>query len=203
MRPRAVPTAWTGWPVPRDHEVQGRLQEPRRQNRDPNYCPHGMFPAAGADQWIAIAVEPSMFESFAAAIGSPALATDPRFETHAARKANEDALDEIVSAWTVARDRWAAADLLQAAFIPAAAVESIADQLDTDPQMMARFEVVHQPTEPDLAITVHGEPIRIVGRDNPVRRSPALGEHNAYVFGDILGLDEDEFVRLLEAGTIG
>ena len=25
MRPRAVPTAWTGWPVPRDHEVQGRL----------------------------------------------------------------------------------------------------------------------------------------------------------------------------------
>ena len=83
------------------------------------------------------------------------------------------------------------------------AVESIADQLDTDPQMMARFEVVHQPTEPDLAITVHGEPIRIVGRDNPVRRSPALGEHNAYVFRDILGLEEDEFVRLLETGTIG
>lgn len=25
MRPMAVPTAWTGWPVPRDHEVQGRL----------------------------------------------------------------------------------------------------------------------------------------------------------------------------------
>ena len=178
-------------------------QEPRRQNRDPNYCPHGVFRAAGADQWIAIAVEPSLFESFAEAIGEPTLATDPRFETHAARKANEDALDEIVSAWTAVRDRWAAADLLQAAFIPAAAVESIADQLDTDPQMMARFEVVHQPTEPGLAITVHGEPIRIVGRDNPVRRSPALGEHNAYVFGDILGLDEDEFVRLLETGTIG
>ena len=178
-------------------------QEPRRQNRDPNYCPHGVFPAAGADEWIAIAVEASQFEAFAQAIGEPSLATDSRFATHQARKANEDALDGIVSKWTVARDRWAAADLLQAASVPAAAVESIADQLESDPQMVGRFEVVHQPADPGLAITVHGEPIRIVDRDNPLRRSPALGEHNAYVFRDLLGIDEDEFVRLLEAGTIG
>ena len=178
-------------------------QEPRRQNRDPNYCPHGVFPAAGADQWLAIAVQPSKFASFAAAIGQPNLTTDPRFVTHATRKANEDALDIIVATWTGARDRWAAAELLQAAFIPAAAVESIADHLDKDPQMASRFEVVHQPADPGLAITVHGEPIRIVDGENPIRRSPALGEHNAYVFQDVLGLGEDEFVRLLEAGTIG
>ncbi|MEO6398027.1 MAG: CoA transferase [Tepidiformaceae bacterium] len=178
-------------------------QEPRRQNRDPNYCPHGIFPAAGVDQWIALAVGPDMFASFAAAIGEPALAADPRFESHAARKQNEAALEAMVSTWTGARDRWAAAEDLQAAGIPAAAVESIADQLELNPQMMGRFEVVQQPTEPGLAITVHGEPIRIDGRDDPVRRSPALGEHNEYVFREILGLDEDEFVGLLGTGTIG
>ncbi len=85
----------------------------------------------------------------------------------------------------------------------AAAVEGIADQLDRDPQMAGRFEVVHQPTDPGLDITVHGEPIRMVGVENPVRRAPALGEHNEYVFREVVGLDEDEFVRLLAAGVIG
>lgn len=31
---------------------------------------------------------------------------------------------------------------------------------------------------------------------------PALGEYE-YVFRDLLGLEEDEFVRLLETGAIG
>ncbi len=180
------------------------VQEPRRMNRDPNFCPHGIYPSSGADQWVAIAVpDDATFASFATAIGQTELSRDPRFAAQEQRKANEDALDAIVSAWTRTRDRWGAAELLQQAGIPAAAVESIADQLDRDPQLAPRFEVVHQPTDPGLDITVHGEQIRMVGVDNPARRAPALGEHNEYVFREVVGLDEEEFVRLLAERVIG
>ncbi|MBA4180691.1 MAG: hypothetical protein C0506_08905 [Anaerolinea sp.] len=178
-------------------------QEPRRANRDPNFCPHGNFPAAGNDNWLAIAVPgDGAFAAFTAAIGRPELATDPRFATHEARKANETALDVAVSTWTRTRDRWEAAELLQQAGIPAAAVESIADQLDCDPQMEGRFETVHQPSDPGLDITVHGEPIRIAGLPNPVGRAPVLGEHNEYVFREVAGLSEERFLELLAEAVI-
>jgi crotonobetainyl-CoA:carnitine CoA-transferase CaiB-like acyl-CoA transferase len=180
------------------------VQEPRRQNRSESHCPHGVFPAAGMDDWVAIAVQDdAAFAKFANAIGRPGLTSDVRFANHAVRKVNEDALEEIVSGWTRGHDRWEAAELLQAAGVAAAAVEGIADQLERDPQMAGRFEVVHQPTDPGLDITIHGEPIRIRGLDNPVRRAPALGEHNEDVFRDIVGLDEEELVRLLADGVIG
>lgn len=179
-------------------------QEPRRKNRSESHCPHGNFPAAGNDEWIAIAVRgDAEFGRFAQAIGKPELASDERFAAHAARKANEDAFDVLVSEWTRTRDRWEAAEMLQAAGIAAAAVEGIADQLDRDPQMAGRFEVVHQPTDPGLDITVHGEAIRIVGVGNPVGRAPALGDDNEYVFREVVGLDEEAFVRLLAARVIG
>ncbi|MEP6870237.1 MAG: CoA transferase [Anaerolineaceae bacterium] len=93
--------------------------------------------------------------------------TDPRFVSHSARKLYEHALDAIVSMWTRVRDRWMLAELLQAAFIPAAAVESIADHLDRDPVIAPRFEVVHQSTDPGIAITVHGERARVASLENP------------------------------------
>lgn len=179
------------------------VQEPRRMNRDPNYAPHGIYPCEGDDAWIAIAVpDDPTFWQLADVMGRPELGADPRFNMHEDRKANEDALDAIVSAWTRTQDRWEAAELLQRAGIPAAAVESIADQLDRDPQMASRFEIVRQPTDPGLDITVHGEQIRFEGIANPVGRAPALGEHNEYVFREVVGLGEDEYVALLAAGAI-
>ena len=40
------------------------------------------------------------------AIGQPELAADKRFTDAAARKANEDALEELITTWTSERDRW-------------------------------------------------------------------------------------------------
>lgn len=179
------------------------LQEPRRMNRDPNFAPHGIYRCAGENAWVAIAVpDDSAFSAFCEAIGQPALSTDERFMHHDGRKANEDALDAIASAWTQTQDRWEVAERLQAAGIPAAAVESIADQLDRDPQLGPRFEVVDQPTDPGIDITVHGEQVRFVGRENPVRRAPALGEHNEYLFRQVAGLDEERYLSLLAEGII-
>ena len=86
----------------------------------PHMAPHGVFRADGEDRWIAITVEDdAAWTRFAACIGRPELATDPRFATLAARKRNEDALDELVTAWTSTRSPEDATALLQAAGIPA------------------------------------------------------------------------------------
>jgi crotonobetainyl-CoA:carnitine CoA-transferase CaiB-like acyl-CoA transferase len=179
-------------------------EPPRRANRDPNYAPHGVYPAAGEDAWVAIAVQgDGEFRAFAEAIEKLGLASDSRFATHAARKANEDELDAIVAGWTRGRDRWEAAAFLQSHGIAASPVESIADQLDRDPGLARHYQVVQQPSEPDIEITLDGEPIRFDGLEGRVTRAPALGEHNEYVFREVLGLSEDEFVEGVASGAIG
>ena len=176
----------------------------RRANRDPNCCPHGVYPASGDDEWIAIAVDSEAgWRAFAATIGRPELADDRRFRTHALRKEHEDELDAIVASWTCRRDRWEAATLLQEHGIAAAAVEDIADQLDRDPCLERHYQTLDQPTAPGLVITVNAEPIRLAGVDQRVRRAPGLGEHNDFVFREIVGLSDDEFAELAGSGVIG
>ena len=179
-------------------------EPPRRANRDPNSCPHGVYAALGDDEWVAIAVDSeAAWIAFTATIGRPELAGDQRFRTHALRKEHEDELDAIVSSWTSGHDRWEAATLLQERGVAAAAVEDIADQLDRDPGLGRHYQTIEQPTAPGLIITANAEPIRFEGADQTIRRAPGLGEHNEYVFREIVGLSDDEFAELAGTGVIG
>jgi crotonobetainyl-CoA:carnitine CoA-transferase CaiB-like acyl-CoA transferase len=50
---------------------------------------------------------------------------------------------------------------------------------------------------------LHGIPWRLSNTPGRIRRpAPLLGEHNQYVFGDLLGLSATEIQRLAEAGAI-
>src|SRR5215813_7261663 len=87
-----------------DYTVNGRVQE-RVGNRDPAMAPHGVYPAAGADCWIAIAVgNDQHWQALCAVLERPALLHDERFATPEARLAHQDALDAIVAAWTKDRE---------------------------------------------------------------------------------------------------
>jgi crotonobetainyl-CoA:carnitine CoA-transferase CaiB-like acyl-CoA transferase len=178
---------------------------PRSANRSPNHCPHGAFPAAGDDEWIAIAVErEEEWRGLCRVMGQPELLSDPRFSCHAARKEHEDALDEIVSAWTRRLDKWDGSERLQQAGVPAAPVESLADLIERDPQLRHRrhYQRVRQPSEPGIELLVDGEAIHFLGHERLVERGPMMGEHNEYVLRDLIGLSEAEFDRLVLEGVI-
>src|SRR5690606_29308108 len=135
------------------------VQPPRSANRSPNYCPHGIYPATHAeadlDAWVAIAAAgDEQWASLCRILGRPELAADPRFVTHAARKANEDAVDALISNWTRSRDKWTIADALQAAGIAAAPVEHLRDMLEHDPQLPRHYQAVRQPEAPDVDIVI-------------------------------------------------
>ncbi len=180
---------------------------PRPANRDPNYCPHGVFPAVASedsdDEWIALAVaNDEQWQSLAAMIDE-ALVTDPRFADHRSRKENEDDLDALLRSWTAAQDKWALSDQLQAAGIPAAPVEHLRDTLERDPQLRNHHQVVHQPARPDVAIPIDREAARWRGASHELVRAPGLGEHNHHVICDVLGHSDEVYAELVIDDILG
>ena len=182
-------------------------QPPRNGNRHENYAPHGVYPAAKEtdpeiDAWVAIAVDgDESWQALCEVIHQPGLADDPRFGSHADRKANEDELDQIIRQWTAERDKWEVASNLQAAGVAAAPVEHLKDMLDRDPQLHRHYQTVRQPGS-EVDIPVQREAARWVGMPLELQRSPLLGEHSAYVVQDILGVDDVQFAELLAADVI-
>ena len=169
----------------------------------PRICPHAIYPAAGDDNWIAIACrDEADWRALAAAIAEPWV-DDERFADLASRIDHEQALDERIGRWTAASDAFETAERLRAAGLPAAAVARPEDRIEHDPNTAAWGlwpEVKH--TEMGR-LRVDGMPVHLSETDWRISRSgPCLGEHNEQVYGDLLGLGADELARLREEGVI-
>ena len=179
---------------------------PRRANRDDDHAPHGIFPARPGehsdDEWIAVAVAGDDEWQALAGLVDPTLGDDPRFRTHVDRKANEDALDAVIRTWTAGHDKWELAAQLQAAGIAAAPVEHLADTYGLDPQLRHHYQHLRQPSRPDLDVPVDREPVRWVGADHRLTRSPGVGEHGHEIVCGVLGRSDEEFAGLLADGVL-
>ncbi len=183
-------------------------QPQRGANRDPNYSPHGVYPATASehsdDEWVALAVaDDAQWQALCALMGRPDLAADERFGTHGARKDNEDELDAEVRQWTAAQDKWDCAQRCQDVDIAAAPVEHLADTLERDPQMRHHYQMVRQPVAPDIDIPIDREAAQWVGHDHRLVRSPMMGEHNEYVVREILGRTEEQYISLIVDEVLG
>jgi benzylsuccinate CoA-transferase BbsF subunit len=186
-----------------DYQINGQILK-RDGNRLPTASPHGVFPCLGDDRWIAIAVlTEEQWYQFCRAIDNPALVTQPEFSSLARRKKNEDELEKLVAGWTVQHTAAEAEEILQKAGIPASVVEKASD-LYRDPQLAARhyFTPLEHPVmglqkyEAQASFLLSKTPREIT------RPSPCVGEHNEYVFKDLLGMTEDEIAEYLVDGSI-
>lgn len=182
-----------GW---MDHVMNG-TQPPRMGNRDPLMAPHNVYRCRGEDDWVSIACATGdEWRALAAAIGEPALATDVRFATAEARKANEDALDGLLGRWTAARDRWEITAALQAAGIAAFPSMSPKDLVE-DAHLNGRGFFSRLP-HPEVGVRTHmGIPWRTIWSPNGVAApAPLLGHDTDHVMRDLLGYSADEIERL-------
>src|SRR6185436_2283376 len=82
-----------------------------------------------------------MFARLCQAMGRGELATDLRMQTTPARLAHRAAVNDVVAQWVGAQDAVDALAALDAAEVPAAPVNSVAD-LFRDPQVAARENIV-------------------------------------------------------------
>ena len=180
-------------------------EEPHRMGNDHQLmAPHGVYPAEGDDRWLSIAVaSDAEWQAMAAIIGRAELASDPRFASQAARHANRRELDEILSGWTVTLPADAAAERLQAAGI-AAHASWTTPEIAADPHLHARRAIVDV-AEPDGKIRAAvGVPMRLSkGAEIGIHRgTPKLGEHEDYVFGELLGMTRAERQALEDSEVI-
>jgi crotonobetainyl-CoA:carnitine CoA-transferase CaiB-like acyl-CoA transferase len=178
---------------------QGSPEPVRRGNRHTSMAPHGVYPAAGADNWIAIACETdAQFAALCNAVGRPELAADQRFADIASRLRNQDALDDLIAAWSSLQNKDDAASALQTAGVPASAVQTMQDLFE-DPHLRDRgfFEqVTHQHAG---TWDIEGPHWRMSETPAHIRiPPPSFAEHNHYVLGTLLGLSDQE-VAVLEA----
>ena len=171
----------------------------RAGNRVPFAAPHGAYRTHGDDDWIAIAcLDDAQWARLAEVCGHPDLSHDPRFATLDARKANEDALDALVQAWTQALDGSVAAEQLQAAGVPAGVVQD-ARQVLNDPHMTQRGYFTYVDHAEAGRRAYDGPGWRLSRTPVEVRgAAPLLGEHTYEVATDILGLSDDEIATLVE-----
>jgi len=183
-------------------EAQVTGHEPARTgNRSAWMSPHGVYPCAGDDEWIAIAVRNDAEMARAAAVlGQPALASDPRFLTFEARKQHEDELEALVAGLTRERDRWDLAEALQRAGVPAGPIEHVGDHLSRDSGMAHRFSTVNHPY--GFEFLVQTQFIRPDGELVPNRRAPMIGEHSETILRDLLGKREEKVAELVIKGIL-
>jgi len=185
-----------------DHAANGRLPS-RMGNRDPEMVPHGVYPAAGDDRWVALAVDGDRaFQALCSAMDRPELARDPRFASVEARRAHEAALDAEVSDWTRTRDAAAIETLLQACGVAASAVQDSA-ALSADPQLAHRDHLLRIPHARLGTTTVEGTRFQLSRTPAHLPDdAPTYGRDTESVLSDLLGYDETRITELVRSGAL-
>jgi benzylsuccinate CoA-transferase BbsF subunit len=185
-----------------DYTVNGRCQE-RIGNVDAHLAPHGVYPAAGTDRWLAIAVrDDAQWQALCEVMGRPELGQDRRFATSTARLAHRDALDLILTAWTQEHDAHVAEAVLQVRGVPASVVQN-SQELSNDPQLLQRGHLVQLPHPLHGTTTVEGSRFKLSRTPAHVEcAAPTLGRDNQYVLETILGYSAERIAALTAAGVL-
>lgn len=172
-------------------------------NRDPAFAPHGVFPARGNHRWVAIVARNDVeWNRLAALMGQAHLAQDPRFNTLAARKANEDALEAVISDWSRHHHAEVIEEQLQGHGIPAHVVAS-SPEIVSDLQLKARGYLVRLPHPVMGEAVIESAPYQL--SDTPARYdlcAPTVGRDNDYVLRELLGYSSDRIAALKETGAL-
>lgn len=194
-----------------DYTLNGRVQA-AIGNRDVHgRFPCGVYPAqspgdAAADQgdhWISIHIEDDdQWRAFGAAIGSPDWATDPRFATNDGRAEHFREIDAHIAEYTKDQDDYTLMHRLQAAGVPAAPVLEASRVFD-DPHLRARNFFREQTSEGTGTNEYMGPLWNFEGTPVEYRQPPVLfGEHNDYVYRELLEVSDAEYDALKAAGHI-
>ncbi len=180
-----------------EHQANGGV--PTRQgNGDAVAAPHGVYPCAGDDRWAALSVwDDDEWRRFAAVTGLG----DARFTTAEARRTYAAELERRIGDWTRTRSREEVVAALRARGLRAAEVRTIGELFD-DPQLSHRGFWRSLPHAVIGAVRCLGAPFTL--SDTPgaqERAGPLIGQDNAYVFGDVLGLGAKEIAELSAQGV--
>ncbi|HYM85633.1 MAG TPA: CoA transferase [Pseudoxanthomonas sp.] len=180
-----------------DGEIAGPLG-----NDHPFVRPYGQFPCKDGHVFFG-GYNDKLWALSCKKFGTPELITDTEIDTMAKRFDSgvyERRIKPVVEAWFRDRSKQEL-EAIAGDDVPLCAVKNIKEVVD-DPHIAARNMIVDA-DYPGGKVGMFGTPIKLSGTPADARgHAPRLGQHNAEVYADLLGIDSDELQRLKVLGAV-
>ncbi len=168
----------------------------------PGIAPSNAYPTAEGDLVVIGANQDTLFQRLCEAMQRPDLATDPRYQGHAARGRHQAELDAIISAWTATLPTETLLQLMQDKGVASGLVYKAADML-ADPHFAARNAIVETPHPVFGTVKMQNAFPILTETPGGVRwPGPELGAHTEDVLQAVLGIAADEAARLRGRGVV-
>ncbi|MGH7313697.1 MAG: CaiB/BaiF CoA transferase family protein [Candidatus Rokuibacteriota bacterium] len=177
---------------------------PRQGNRSLNASPSNLYRCrpGGPNDYVFVHVATvEMWKSLTTIVGRPELGDDPRYADRRDRVQFVDEIDAMIEAWTEKRTKHEVVEILAGAGIPCGAVLDSTEVL-ADPHLKARGMIVELEHPRRGPYPMPANPVRLSDSPTEMVRAPLLGEHNAEVYGKLLGLGPAELDALRRDGVI-
>jgi crotonobetainyl-CoA:carnitine CoA-transferase CaiB-like acyl-CoA transferase len=156
------------------------------------------------DKWVVIAANAdNVYRRLCEAMEQPELADDERFATHLARGDHQEELEGIVAEWAGRHDALEIDRVLNEAGVICGPIYTIADIFE-DPHFRAR-DMLLEHVDPEFGPYIGPGIIpKLSETPGAVRWSATWdeGSHNREVYGELLGLSDDELAALKEEGVV-
>lgn len=168
----------------------------------PGVAPSSIYPTRDGQYIVIGANNDNVFRRLAALMHREEWLADPDLAHDQGRGRRQAELDAAVGAWTAQHDLGPLNDLLAAHGVPAGPVYDIAG-VAADPQFRARGAVV-EIDDPDVGPLAQPGVVPVFSRTpgRIVWTGPRQGEHNAEVYGGLLGLSGADLEGLRARGVI-
>ena len=203
--------AVTAGPALLDYQVSQKTPS-RIGNKDFCMAPHGVYPCKGKDRWCAIAVQnETQWHSFIKILGSPGWGNEAEFSNLDVRLQNQERLDKLISEWTKTQDAEELMEMMQREAIPSSIVSKGQDLHGSRHLNDRGF---YQPSKYFTAERgkpaydwIEGQgmasvvPVHMSGTPMVYGDYHNIGEDNEYVYGEVLGLSQDEIHRMTDNGA--
>ena len=164
-------------------------------NRRPYSAPTDTYKAKDGYVSISISTE-GLWRRFTKLIGREELLNDPRFSGNANRTTNQHFLNNLTAAWVSDKTVEEALRLLDEAHIPCGTVQTITEAVE-DPQVKARKMIVDLDHPGSGSVPLPGVVIKMSKTPGTIKTpAPKAGQHNEEIYGQLLGLSEDEISEL-------
>ncbi len=168
----------------------------------PNVSPSNVFETSDDKLLLIAANQDTVFKRLAEVMGRSELAEDSRYATHAARGANMAELDVIINDWTRTLTLENLETLLHENGVPCGLIYRAEDMLK-DEHYKARNAIVDVEHPEFGTIKMQNVAPKLSDTPGAVRHvGPELGEHNDYVFGELLNLSDARRGDYIERGII-
>ena len=158
----------------------------------------------GPDDYVYIYCQPvveHLWNALCILIDREDLVDHPDWSNPVWRGENKELVDGVVEAWTLQHSKHEVMRILGEGGIPCGKVMDAVD-IHGDPHLRERGMITTMQHPVRGSFDIPGFPVQL--KSSPVEMGPAplLGEHNAEVYRELLGLDEADLIRLRKEAVI-